>query len=146
MSIIIVGAILYWGRDRSIDFVSIFPNTFKYCGKEINKTEKEYKELILWFKENKNGWKNAPASYIPGTVFSSQGISVNILKNSVIVNFSSNSIEWNQVIKKKKGNELLMKCKSANKSLHRTHLSVTPFAAQKPRQPAFAAELNRYKA
>ena len=33
-----------------------------------------------------------------------------------------------------------------NKSLHRTNLSVTPFAGQKPCQPAFAAELNRYKA
>ena len=31
-----------------------------------------------------------------------------------------------------------------NKSLHRTNLSVTPFAEQKPCQPAFAAELNRY--
>jgi len=31
-----------------------------------------------------------------------------------------------------------------NKSLHRTHLSVTPFAEQKPCQPTFAAELNRY--
>jgi len=31
-----------------------------------------------------------------------------------------------------------------NKSLHRTHLSVTPFAEQKPCQPALAAELNRY--
>jgi len=31
-----------------------------------------------------------------------------------------------------------------NKSLHRTHLSGTPFAEQKPCQPAFAAELNRY--
>jgi len=33
---------------------------------------------------------------------------------------------------------------SYNKSLHQTHLSVTPFAEQKPFQPAFAAELNRY--
>jgi len=31
-----------------------------------------------------------------------------------------------------------------NKSLHRTHLSGKPFAGQKPCQPAFAAELNRY--
>ena len=34
--------------------------------------------------------------------------------------------------------------KTPNKSLHRTHLSVTPFAEQKPCQPTFAAELNRY--
>jgi len=32
----------------------------------------------------------------------------------------------------------------ANKSLHRTHLFVTPFAEQKPCQPTYAAELNRY--
>jgi len=35
--------------------------------------------------------------------------------------------------------------KTHNKSLHWTHLSVMPFAEQKPCQPAFAAELNRYK-
>ena len=34
--------------------------------------------------------------------------------------------------------------KTPNKSLHRTHLFVTPFAEQKPCQPAFAVELNRY--
>jgi len=30
-----------------------------------------------------------------------------------------------------------------NKSLHWTHLSVTPFARQKSCQPTFTAELNR---
>jgi len=34
--------------------------------------------------------------------------------------------------------------KTANKSLHLTNLSVTPFAEQKPCQPAFSGELNRY--
>jgi len=37
-----------------------------------------------------------------------------------------------------------MNKKPYNKSLYRTNLSVTPFAEQKPCQPAFAAELNRY--
>ena len=34
--------------------------------------------------------------------------------------------------------------KTHKKSLHRTHLSVTPFAGQKPCQPTFAAYLNHY--
>jgi len=38
----------------------------------------------------------------------------------------------------------MVKTVQPNKSLHRTHLSVTPFAEQKPCQPAFAGELNRY--
>lgn len=43
-----------------------------------------------------------------------------------------------------KRGEMQLLRKTPNKSLHRTHLSVTPFAEQKSCQPMFAAELNRY--
>ena len=113
IAILIMVVILYWGRDQNINFLSRLPKTFNYCNVEIKKNNKAYIELASWLENNKNGWSNSPAYYIPTTLFKSELISINILKTSVVINYSNNGTNWHQVIKGKKRNELLMACKNS---------------------------------
>jgi len=112
-TILIIVVILAWSREQNINFLSMLPETFNYCNVELKPTNKAYVELAYWLENNKNGWKNTPAYYIPTTIFKSELISINILETSVVINYSNNGIDWIQVIKGKQQNELLMSCKDS---------------------------------
>ena len=122
--VLTLATIWYWGREQTIDFSSVLPKTVHYCGREITSKDKEYIELFAWLKNNKTGWVNTPASYVPGNIFRSPKISINVLKSVVVINYSTSSYGWWQVSKGKNEKELLITCEQLTH-----HSSGTPNGA-----------------
>jgi len=104
---------LYWHREQSINFNTIIPASFNYCGSKVDRHNAEYIQLYNWLKNNKNGWVNTQASYVSKDIFKSNTITIYILKYSVVINYTSNGNKYHQVTKAKQQNELVFQCKSS---------------------------------
>ena len=52
----------------------------------IKKDDKLFKELLVWAKNNNNGWSLSYVSYVPQTYLSSKGWSLNFMKSIVVLN------------------------------------------------------------
>ena len=113
ISIAVLISALYWGREQNINFVEILPENITLCGNEINSSNTEYKEMITWLKNNKNGWVNSLASFIPITIYRASKLSINVMGSVVVINYTKNGKDWHQVVKGKRDNELLAYCKSS---------------------------------
>lgn len=100
----------YWERNQTIDFSLILPSTLHYCGREITTNDREYLVLSEWLKKNKTNWVNSLVSYVPKVTFSSPTISINVLKNIVVVNYAITNSEWNQVVQKTGKSDFLFTC------------------------------------
>ena len=48
----------------------------------------QHKALENWLSENQNGWQSTPASYVPGTVVSGVGFTLNFVGSLAIANYS----------------------------------------------------------
>lgn len=112
-----VGILLYWEREQSIDFTMLVSAEIEHCGKSFAPGSLEYQELVAWLRSHQHGWKNTPATYVPRSLYTSPGISVNVLKSDVVINYQSKDGRWNQVIRGKKENELVDTCTKANTTL-----------------------------
>lgn len=95
---------------QSINFSKFMPQSFEFCGQEITPESANYQSLLNWFKSNSNGWQKSPASYVPGQVFKSENMTVNIINNLVIVNYQSKGA-WSQLVKKANTGGLVKPCK-----------------------------------
>ena len=122
LAIITAGAALiiiyeYWAREQSIDFSLLMPAYFTYCEKSIQINDQEYSELRKWFGTNTEGWVNSPVTFAQFNELRSENMNVTLLSDGVVVNYTRNGKEWNQVVKSKKEGELAFTCNLANKSL-----------------------------
>jgi hypothetical protein len=95
---------------QSVNFSEIMPKQFQYCGQEIKLESAAYQSLFSWFKNNIDGWHNSPASYVPGHVFKSESMTVNIISNQVIVNYQTNN-SWSQLVKSAQTSGTFEPCK-----------------------------------
>jgi len=118
LAVILFGSVIasfkYWSRPQHIDFTVYFPSELSHCGKSIFPKDREYIDLLNWFKVNRDGWINAIASYVPSNFYISPEFKVNILGNAVIVNYQNKEGQWNQVENKKNDNELNDGCSKEN--------------------------------
>ena len=125
INVLAVAVILYWTRNQEIRFVENFPETFEYyieggniyiaseggvkkSGPTIIKVgSDEYAAIKTWFQKNTGGWKNDISDYVPNRILKSKTLTVNILKTSVIVNYTSDGKSWSQVSRPKTENDLV---------------------------------------
>lgn len=49
----------------------------------------QYQALEKWLSQNRGGWQTTPASYVPGTVVSGAGFTLNFVGTVVVANVSS---------------------------------------------------------
>lgn len=54
----------------------------------LERSSLQYNQLQSWIKQNKEGWKKNPATYIPGKVISAGDFSLNFLNSIAIFNHS----------------------------------------------------------
>ncbi len=83
-----VGVYLYIFREQQINILLI-PNEFTYCGKQIYGNNADYKEIVSWLNNNKNGWVTSYVSFIPKQTYKSASFQVNILDNAVVVAYKT---------------------------------------------------------
>jgi hypothetical protein len=83
---IAVGLYLYTFRQQEIE-ISLIPNEFSYCGKQISGNENEYQEIVSWLRSNKDGWVLSYVSYVPRQVYSHPAFVVNVMDGGVIVSY-----------------------------------------------------------
>ncbi len=115
-TVVVVVLFAYWNRNQRIDLAAYMPSDYKYCGKNIGRSNREYMELQQWFEANKNDWKNTLATYVPKVYFSSSVMSVNVWPTQVMVNYQTKDGEWAQVFKRKPKSALEgFSCGKANK-------------------------------
>lgn len=106
----IIAIMAYWNRDQQLNLSKTLPDAFEHCGSIINRDSAEYIELKNWLYSNQEDWNNTPVSYIQKDTYISDAISVNVVDNSVVVNYKNHNGTWNQVTRQKKSNELISKC------------------------------------
>ncbi len=112
-TVILIGlgaTFLYFNRAQSIDFSGYMPSKFELCSEIISEQDDNYLGLKKWFKANINGWQNSFVSYVPGYVFSSNKMIINVMPSTVVVNYQS-SDGWSQVIKNVDTMGLISSCK-----------------------------------
>lgn len=84
---------MLWGAQalasHTVNFTSIMPTEFGFCGKKIGLDSVEYKSLYNWFNNNTTGWYESTVDFELDVVFESETMRVNFLKNKVIVNSPS---------------------------------------------------------
>ena len=86
--IIVAGTYLYIFREQQID-VGLIPNEFSYCGKQIYGNDPNYKEIVAWLNENKDGWVASFVTYAPKQVYRTGAFQVNVLEGAVIVSYKT---------------------------------------------------------
>jgi len=74
---------------HTVNFTSLMPPEFGFCGKKIGLDSEEYKSLYNWFNNNTTGWYESDADFELKIVFESATMRVNFLKNKVVVNSPS---------------------------------------------------------
>ena len=85
----IVGAgFLYMFRQQAID-VQFIPNEFAYCGDQIWGNDQEYREIVDWLKNNKDGWARSVVTYVPKQVYDSPAFKVNVMDSGVVVSYKT---------------------------------------------------------
>jgi len=86
--LVVVGSFFYVFREQQIE-VNFIPNYFSYCGKQIDNKDSEYKEIVSWLNQNRDGWVLSFVSYVPVQVYSHPAFSVNVLKGGVVVSYKT---------------------------------------------------------
>ena len=86
--ILISTALLYYFRKQEID-IGLIPNEFTYCGKQIHGNDKNYREIVSWLKDNKDGWVPSFASYVPNQVYRGNSFNINVLSDAVVVSYKT---------------------------------------------------------
>lgn len=109
-----IACYIYWMRNQEIRFSNIFPDVFEYyevAGKNnkiiIDRDDIKYNTIKTWFDKNIDGWKNDNRNYVPNQVLKSKNLTINILKDGVVVNYTMDGESWSQVSKAKEENELV---------------------------------------
>ncbi|WP_428738589.1 hypothetical protein [Sulfurimonas sp.] len=106
---------LYWNRSQTINFSDILPTELYRCNKLVNSKDKDYSELTSWLKLNQTGWQNTLVSYVPYNVYKNTEQSVyfhvNIMEESIVINYEDKNLESHQVIREKTAKELQSTCK-----------------------------------
>ena len=69
---------LYMFREQEID-VRLVPSEFEYCGKKIYRSHEEYKKIVSWLNENKEGWVLSFVSFVPNQVYYHPSFRVNVI-------------------------------------------------------------------
>ena len=97
-----ISGIIWWiavltGCSQSIDFrlpenevlaISITNGGVPVTECKIQPGSSIHSELSDWIERNTDNWKASPASYVPGTVISGEGFSINVLNDGLILNYS----------------------------------------------------------
>ena len=76
----------------TINFTTIMPDAFEFCGKEIGRADPEYKALWNWFNNNTTGWYESTRQYELETVYMAKTMRVNMTDNKVIVSYAASGV------------------------------------------------------
>ena len=107
---VILSIYLYWSRERTIDFVKMLGTEVSVCGDYLNRDDLKFIALYKWLEGNKEGWQVYPVTQLPGYIYSSNNISINVNENFVVINYKTNS-GYNQVTKNADTNTIIGQCK-----------------------------------
>ena len=90
------------------DFISMLPESFEYYvygnyqvvnEKTISKNDHEYQILLKRLKADKDiEPKITLISYVPVVIYKADKILINLTPTSVVINYQTESGDWNQVI------------------------------------------------
>ena len=114
--VLAVAVVLYWTRSQQIRFAENFPDAFEYYVQEgtvkqgnqtIKKGSNEYAVIKSWFEENTDGWKNDIKDYKTDRVLKAKKLTINILKDGVVVNYTLDGKSWSQVSRPKAESDLV---------------------------------------
>ena len=106
------GLFVKWKSPKSIDFVSLMPETLIFCKTELGPGSVEYDMLVDWFRMNRDGWKNSTINFFPETVIYNKGMTINIVANGVVVDYRNGNRPGQQVVKDRNPEELNFECAS----------------------------------
>lgn len=68
--------------------LSIYINDASVSNCAITPGSSRHQALEKWLMNNRGGWKSTPVSYLPGTLVSGPGFTLNFLGSVVIANFA----------------------------------------------------------
>lgn len=72
----------------TMNFTTMMPDEFEFCGKKVARGSVEYETLWNWFSNNTTGWYESTAPFELELVYNSQTMRVNLTKTRVIVNYA----------------------------------------------------------
>ena len=101
---------LYIHREQEIDFTALLPEELETCGTIINQDDKEYGIVKDWLRENKNGWVLSPITYVQFKTYYSNKLHIIVNASGVIINYSIDGEDWNQVVNSKPMKGIKYKC------------------------------------
>jgi hypothetical protein len=88
VAIIFVSAYFYVFREQEIA-VRFIPNEFEYCGSKIWGNDEEYKKIVSWLKQNKDGWVLSYVTFVPNMVYRHPAFVVNVIEGGVVVSYKT---------------------------------------------------------
>ena len=88
ITVILIGiaVYLYIFREQEIN-LDLIPENFEYCNQTITTEDKEYQEIVKTLKQNKVGWVQSVASYIPKQTYVNDDFTIIVLKNALVVSY-----------------------------------------------------------
>lgn len=108
--IVIVASGIGLGLFGNIDLPNMFKQTlppmviYRYdktveSHKDIGPTDKEYKIISNFLKENEDGWVDDARSYAPIIVLKAPDYSINCMSDGVVINYKNTKGRWKQISK-----------------------------------------------
>lgn len=89
-SLILIGiaVYLYIFREQVID-LELVPDHFEYCNQTITTEDKAHQEIFELLEQNKGGWVQSVASYIPEQTYMSEYFTIIVLKNALVISYKT---------------------------------------------------------
>ena len=72
----------------TMNFTTMMPEEFQFCGKKVARGSAEYETLWNWFSNNTTGWYESGAEFELELVYESPTMRVNLTKTRVIVSYA----------------------------------------------------------